>query len=343
MSKHDDRTPASGSPPSSADELLVVEHSEKNKAIDAQMEELAGKPLEEFTDVVPFDDGFDAADKILNYVRGNFSDEKWGFRGQDDAEWGLEPVIERLARAGGYPGWEDQERYARKAFKRRAHQYVRRLPGKRDELEWLALMRHHGAPTRLLDWTKSPYVGLFFAVAEQKPEKKAALWAIDREELDYAARFLLCVEDVENVHIRANVSLGTPAYFTKIFFDSKRRPLVGPVEPFGMNERLTAQQGFFLCPTQSPLSFENKLARLLEWEEEQEKKLKRPAVTRLRLHKLVIPPRARIPLLRELNRMNINSATLFPDLDGFARSLGTNVEIMTRIGPRRGWDYDRQV
>jgi hypothetical protein len=46
-------------------------------------------------------------------------------------------------------------------------------------LEWLALMRHYGAPTRLLDWTYSLYVALFFSLAESNVKKPATVWALD--------------------------------------------------------------------------------------------------------------------------------------------------------------------
>jgi hypothetical protein len=52
-----------------------------------------------------------------------------------------------------------------------------------DYLGWLALMRHHGAPSRLLDWTLSPYVAAYFALYEgfkkQSVDLHCAVWAID--------------------------------------------------------------------------------------------------------------------------------------------------------------------
>ena len=51
------------------------------------------------------------------------------------------------------------------------------------------------------------------------------------------------------------------------------------------------------------------------------------------IYKLVICPETRLDILRYLHRVNITYASLFPGIDGFARSLGTNVEC-THTGSR---------
>ena len=58
-----------------------------------------------------------------------------------------------------------------------------------DNWEWLFLMQHYGVPTRLLDWSESPLMALFFAVtgarhtlgSRGKPvfETDAAIWVLD--------------------------------------------------------------------------------------------------------------------------------------------------------------------
>ena len=60
--------------------------------------------------------------------------------------------------------WEEQEERTLRIFKRKAHHFLDRTPAEEEEFEWLALMQHHGAPTRLLDFTWSPYVAAFFAL-----------------------------------------------------------------------------------------------------------------------------------------------------------------------------------
>lgn len=48
-------------------------------------------------------------------------------------------------------------------------------------------------------------------------------------------------------------------------------------------------------------------------------------VARTAIYKLLIHLEARRSILRELHRMNTSESTLFPGLDGFARSLGTTI------------------
>ena len=54
------------------------------------------------------------------------------------------------------------------------------------------------------------------------------------------------------------------------------------------------------------------------------------------LYRLLISPTARRGILRQLHRMNISYATLFPGLDGFAQSLGTNLTILWTVIRLRG-------
>ena len=97
----------------------------------------------------------------------------WVFRGQRAANWelsssyerardrlGLSTLNERLSRISEYTALEE--------FKRNASHLLTREPS--CQLEWLALMQHYGAPTRLLDFTESPFVALYFALDGRKAE-----------------------------------------------------------------------------------------------------------------------------------------------------------------------------
>jgi hypothetical protein len=103
----------------------------------------------------------------------------WVFRGQSSARHGLTSSIERAAKRAGIErrllrGYEE---YVLVEFQRRAHHYLSALPPAKATLEWLALLPHHGAPTRLLDFTGSFYIAAFFAC--EFADGDAAIWAIN--------------------------------------------------------------------------------------------------------------------------------------------------------------------
>ena len=87
------------------------------------------------------------------------------FRGHSSASYELKPSIGRHE----YPGKniEDIEKSLFSRFKLKSHLYFN---GSTD-LDWLIFARHHGLNTRILDWTKSYYVALYFALQNRSKLK----------------------------------------------------------------------------------------------------------------------------------------------------------------------------
>lgn len=72
------------------------------------------------------------------------------------------------------------------AFKRFSPSLTTKLPKEEDRLDWLILMQHHGTPTRLLDWSESVLVGLFFATSKDL-NNNGELWSMYPQELNIKA------------------------------------------------------------------------------------------------------------------------------------------------------------
>src|SRR5947209_8375775 len=107
---------------------------------------------------------------IEDYLDGNYL-----FRGVAVVDY---PLVSSVGRQrDGYSYAPDIERALFEQFKREALPFLAVRP--ETDWEWLALAQHHGVPTRLLDWSESPAVSLFFAVWGND-ENDAGLYVVRR-------------------------------------------------------------------------------------------------------------------------------------------------------------------
>ncbi|MFB3828515.1 MAG: FRG domain-containing protein [Bryobacteraceae bacterium] len=250
-------------------------------------------------------------DDFLKAVTGS-PYSNWAFRGERHAQWPLFTALSRyLMDFGVHPdAWADQELRILRIFKRKAHQHLVQPPALDDDFQWLALMQHHGAPTRLLDFTWSPYVAAFFALERARDE--AAVWALNPARLTSGRDRATPTRREMDPRLLGNYER---------YFRHNRRAFIWLGEPHTMNRRLSAQSGTFAVPGKLDVPMEEILSRYPEPES--------------LIVKFVLPAhRIRATGLRELYRMNITYATLFPDLDGLARSLAYELEFHWAYDPR---------
>jgi len=242
----------------------------------------------------------------------------WAFRGQQNATWSLDSALARhLKNFKIHPeAWKTQEERIMRIFRRKAYTYnhLTNIPGEDCYFEWLALMQHHGAPTRLLDFTWSPYVAAFFAL--ERATGAAAVWAIYPPKIhDARARRLQPGQKVEINEIDQWIN-----QHYEEFFLANQEEIVLIGEPYRMNQRLIAQSGTFLIPGVLHKPVEEILTS---------RDFSKDLVVKFTLH----APTMRKAAMESLYRMNITSATLFPDLDGLARSLTFELEYNWAFDP----------
>lgn len=217
----------------------------------------------------------------------------------------LDGLQRRFSRPAGPITAQRIENGLIRRFERQYHHFGKELQAGLNKMELLALMRHYGAPTRLVDWTWSFFVALFFAV-HTNSDNPSVVWALnlDAVEATYTTDLLRNLKDDPNLK-----NDGENKVFDEVF-KSNRLGVVN-LSPLRLNDRLVVQQGTFLLPRNIAAPFKDNLEATLRQTPPQ-------ALLQFRIDKTA---RTKGNLLQRLQRMNITEATLFPGLDGFARSL----------------------
>jgi hypothetical protein len=176
--------------------------------------------------------------------------EGWLFRGQimdeeDEEAPSVKTSLERSMKRFGVSLNEARglEYKLLRDFKRRCHVVSSYSPAADNKMEWLALFRHFGGPSRLSDWTYSIWAAVYFALDRARPDKDVCeVWALDaRGWLESSGKRFKRLEAMRAKH-DSNSSQEAEALF-KI-----RKPGLWIMNSFRLNDRLSVQQGAFLVP-----------------------------------------------------------------------------------------------
>lgn len=233
-------------------------------------------------EVVPYLTKIESIGDLMKQVNPGSTGPKW-FRGHIDEAWTLRPSALRDR------GWLEAESDMIKRFRQAAASRIRYSPS--NEWEWVCLAQHHGVPTRLLDWSENPLIGLFFAVESDASDRgpvDGKLFSLDPDSLNTntAGRptgVLLLGQD-------ALLDEYLPSFEPKM-----KQGGLAVVAPQSF-DRIVAQSGVFTVTHRlDPLNLSESCPHAIE--------------------EFLVPQTAKARLRNELERLNITAATVYPDLE----------------------------
>ncbi|MHB1055762.1 MAG: FRG domain-containing protein [Thermoleophilia bacterium] len=206
-------------------------------------------------------------------------------------------------------------------FKRIAPQFKKDLPEEDDFISWLFLMQHYGTPTRLLDWTNNPMIGLYFAVRSNL-EDDGVLYSLGPEGLNR-------LSGIDGIPILSHPKIHpiVEYYIQEPFVDDSEKLIEElqmskiPDKPIAIDppmifRRMYAQQSTFTIHSGQ------------QWDSFQE----------LLPHKkdfvqYTIPAANKKQLLRDVAALGITHRTIFPDLEAHSRSIIYGIDRMVKPEP----------
>ena len=223
------------------------------------------------------------------------------YRGQRSKNYLLSTSLQRL---GGE--FQDLEHHLLRNFRKYARDTGPQLPATGSIWDWLALAQHHGLPTRLLDWTYSPYVALHFATDD--------LHAYDQDGIIWALNYVRAADQLPPALREALAREGSNVFTSELLApvsDSLRNleglqaePFVLFLEPPSLDARIVHQFALF--------SLMNSATSVLhEW------LAGHPEL----FFRVVIPAALKWEVRDKLDQAGITERVLMPGLGGLSRWL----------------------
>jgi hypothetical protein len=221
----------------------------------------------------------------------------FAFRGLVDANYSLSTSLMRLG-----ADHDHLEGHLLRNFKKYAHGVVN---GGDSFWYWLSVAQHHGLPTRLMDWTFSPYVALHFVTASlDHYDRDGAIWCVNYKHVHSHLPSRLTEE-----LIREGADVFTVEMLSSISSLAQLDELSDPVcalffEPPSMDDRIINQYALFSVVSSPGLALDDWLKQHPE-----------------SFRKIIIPGALKWEIRDKLDQGNINERVLFPGLDGLSRWL----------------------
>jgi hypothetical protein len=217
------------------------------------------------------------------------------FRGLNETGHGLQTSLARLG--GNYPELE-------KHLLRNFRKYAQRDLVEQDTIwHWIALGKHHGLPTRLLDWSFSPFIGMHFATNSlEKYDRDGVIWAVKFVEahrsLPARMREMLEKEGSSVFTVEMLAAIGADLEGLP---DGVDHEYVLFFEPPSLDERIVNQFALFSMMSSPESSME-------KWLEQH------PHIYK----KIIIPAELKWEIRDKLDQAGITERVLFPGLDGLS-------------------------
>jgi len=289
---------------------------------------------------------------------------KWVYRGQANAEWNIKSSFEVLLAEGGQTGGKqesflrEKERRAFLEFRRFGYAHLHGLP-EMNFPEWLTYMQHFGVKTRMVDFTESPLTALYFSQEDKQQEGDFAVWGVCISALspfsempefkaiqncDVAEKWqkmdalVQCL--FKDQACTSNNMARQWSAACKVFeYDGDTfeiDPQIFYFYPRWHNSRSSAQSGLFLMPSHLSMPFHeilmlgssNQLDSEFKLDDVLQHEMKPDQIAaHLRVVKFIFNANLRGKVKQLLKLMDKNPRTIYPDIQGLARSLESPLEI----------------
>ena len=217
------------------------------------------------------------------------------YRGMWNKDYDLKTSLIRLGGA-----YEKLEHHLLRNFRKYAHENA--SPGN-SVWNWLAVAQHHGLPTRLLDWTYSPYVALHFATTDfERYDQAAAIWCMNYvKSNEYIPKVLRDAIYHEGSNVFTPEVLEPVCSSLKALESFQKEHFVLFLEPPSLDARIVHQYALFSMMSSAK-------AALSDW---------LPAHPEL-FFRIIIPAHLKWEIRDKLDQVNITERVLFPGLAGLS-------------------------